>query len=91
MRDLASMLFVSLVGYATSGAFLGLAYFDFYYLLVALTSALAVLAARYRTEGVPEPAAPTPATVGWGPRPRPGPPVRKMNILQRASDWYQKL
>lgn len=91
MRDLASMLFVSLVGYATSGAFLGLAYFDFYYLLVALTSALAVLAARYRTEGVPEPVAPTPAPAGWGQRPRPGPPVRKINILQRASDWYQKL
>ena len=80
MCDLASMLFVSLVGYATSGAFLGLAYFDFYYLLVALTSALAVLAARYRTEGVPEPVAPTPAPAGWGQRPRPGPPAREINI-----------
>ncbi len=34
--DLASMLQVSLVGYAASGAFLGLAYFDFYYNLIAL-------------------------------------------------------
>ena len=34
--DLASMLQVSLVGYAVSGAFLGLAYFDLYYDLIAL-------------------------------------------------------
>jgi len=34
--DLASMLQVSLVGYASSGAFLGLAYFDLYYTLVAV-------------------------------------------------------
>ena len=33
--DLAGMVQVSLVGYATSGAFLGLAYFDLYYTLVA--------------------------------------------------------
>ncbi len=34
--DLATMTQVSLVGYATSGAFLGLAYFDLYYNLVAI-------------------------------------------------------
>jgi probable O-glycosylation ligase (exosortase A-associated) len=34
--DLAAMIQVSLVGYASAGAFLGLAYFDFYYTLVAL-------------------------------------------------------
>ncbi|GMQ86825.1 MAG: putative O-glycosylation ligase, exosortase A system-associated [Gammaproteobacteria bacterium] len=34
--DLANMLQVSLVGYATAGAFLGLAYFDLYYDLVAM-------------------------------------------------------
>jgi probable O-glycosylation ligase (exosortase A-associated) len=33
--DLAAMVQVSLVGYASGGAFLGLAYFDFYYTLVA--------------------------------------------------------
>jgi probable O-glycosylation ligase (exosortase A-associated) len=33
--DLAAMVQVSLVGYASAGAFLGLAYFDFYYTLVA--------------------------------------------------------
>ena len=30
------MIQVSLVGYATAGAFLGLAYFDYYYTLIAL-------------------------------------------------------
>jgi probable O-glycosylation ligase (exosortase A-associated) len=34
--DLAQMVQVSLVGYAIAGAFLGLAYFDFYYTLVAI-------------------------------------------------------
>jgi probable O-glycosylation ligase (exosortase A-associated) len=34
--DLASMIQVSMVGYAASGAFLGLAYFDLYYTLVAI-------------------------------------------------------
>jgi probable O-glycosylation ligase (exosortase A-associated) len=34
--DLASMLQVSMVGYAASGAFLGLAYFDLYYDIIAM-------------------------------------------------------
>jgi probable O-glycosylation ligase (exosortase A-associated) len=34
--DLAAMIQVSLVGYASAGAFLGLAYFDYYYTLVAV-------------------------------------------------------
>ena len=34
--DLANMLQVSLVGYAAAGAFLGLAYFDLYYDLIAM-------------------------------------------------------
>ncbi len=36
IADLAAMLQVSLIGYAVSGAFLGLAYFDLYYHLIAL-------------------------------------------------------
>ncbi len=36
IADLAAMLQVSLAGYAACGAFLGLAYFDFYYHLIAL-------------------------------------------------------
>lgn len=42
--DLASMLQVSLAGYAASGAFLGLAYFDLYYHLIALVVLLKVQA-----------------------------------------------
>jgi probable O-glycosylation ligase (exosortase A-associated) len=34
--DLASMTQVSMVGYASTGAFLGLAYFDLYYTLIAI-------------------------------------------------------
>jgi probable O-glycosylation ligase (exosortase A-associated) len=34
--DLASMVQVSLIGYAVSGAFVGLAYFDLYYHLIAI-------------------------------------------------------
>jgi putative inorganic carbon (HCO3(-)) transporter len=35
-RDLASMIQVALVGYAVGGAFLGLAYFDLYYQMIAI-------------------------------------------------------
>jgi probable O-glycosylation ligase (exosortase A-associated) len=35
-RNLAAMLQVSIVGYAVGGAFLGLAYFDLYYCLIAM-------------------------------------------------------
>jgi probable O-glycosylation ligase (exosortase A-associated) len=35
--DLAAMVQVSLVGYATAGAFLGLSYFDLFYHLIAMT------------------------------------------------------
>jgi probable O-glycosylation ligase (exosortase A-associated) len=35
-HDLASMIQVSLVGYAVTGLFLGLAYFDLYYHLIAI-------------------------------------------------------
>jgi len=50
MRDLASMLQVSLIGYAASGAFLGLAYFDFYYTLLATLVALQSLLSTYERE-----------------------------------------
>jgi len=53
MGDLASMLQVSLLGYAISGAFLGLAYFDLYYHLIAM-----IILLRYldeKDDGVNEP------------------------------------
>jgi len=40
---LAAMIQVSLVGYASAGAFLGLAYFDYYYTLVAVIVVLKTL------------------------------------------------
>lgn len=44
IKHLGSMMQVSLIGYAASGAFLGLAYFDFYYALIAiLVSTVVVL------------------------------------------------
>lgn len=43
MADLARMLQVSIVGYAVGGTFLGLAYFDFYYHLIAVVILLKVL------------------------------------------------
>lgn len=46
-RDLASMLQVSLIGYAVSGAFLGLGYFDLYYHLVAMMILTKVLVMRH--------------------------------------------
>ena len=46
IADLAGMLQVSLVGYAVSGAFLGLAYFDLYYHLIALVVLMKVQVQR---------------------------------------------
>jgi probable O-glycosylation ligase (exosortase A-associated) len=43
---LASLLRLSFVGYAVTGAFLGLAYFDLYYQLIAVVVLLRVLASR---------------------------------------------
>jgi probable O-glycosylation ligase (exosortase A-associated) len=48
--DLAAMIQVSLVGYAAAGAFLGMAYFDFYYALIALTVALRMVVDRRQAE-----------------------------------------
>jgi len=70
--DLASMIQVSLAGYATSGAFLGLAYFDFIYVLVVLTVVLDAIVRRdvaaFDAARLAENAAPGGAGPGpWGP------------------------
>ncbi|MGE3774902.1 MAG: putative O-glycosylation ligase, exosortase A system-associated [Gammaproteobacteria bacterium] len=57
--NLASMLQVSLAGYATSGAFLGLAYFDFFYVLVVVTVVLYAVV-RDEIAAAPAPAASAP-------------------------------
>jgi probable O-glycosylation ligase (exosortase A-associated) len=72
--DLAAMVQVSMVGYASGGAFLGLAYFDLYYALIALVVLCKTLLASDTVSRVAEPrqgAAPSslargPATTaGW--------------------------
>jgi len=68
MRDLASMLYVSLIGYAVSGAFLGLAYFDYYYTLLAVIVASQRLLRKYQEEGIPDTEI---AAEPLGPQPRP--------------------
>ena len=56
IHDLGAMLQVSLVGYASAGAFLGLAYFDLYYNLIALIVLAKTIAAKVlRGEDVGEP------------------------------------
>jgi len=56
IHDLGAMLQVSLVGYAAAGAFLGLAYFDLYYNLIALIVLAKVISAKVlRGEDVGEP------------------------------------
>jgi probable O-glycosylation ligase (exosortase A-associated) len=67
INDCAKMVEVSLAGYAVSGAFLSMSYFDLYYHLVAITVLLKVFVARAATE----PAAPTTELA-----PAPAQPVR---------------
>jgi probable O-glycosylation ligase (exosortase A-associated) len=55
-RDLAAMIQVSLVGYMSAGAFLGLAYFDYVYHLVAVVVVVHILATA-ETSSVPAGAA----------------------------------
>jgi probable O-glycosylation ligase (exosortase A-associated) len=55
--DLAGMIQVSLVGYATGGAFLGLAYFDFYYTLIALVVLCKTLMTSDSAARIADPAA----------------------------------
>lgn len=50
MSDLAAMLQVSLLGYAASGAFLGLAYFDLYYHLIAIIVILKTLLVKHQQD-----------------------------------------
>ena len=53
MTDLAAMTQVSITGYAASGAFLGLAYFDYFYHLVAIAVILGQLSNQIKTSTNP--------------------------------------
>lgn len=65
--DLAAMIQVSLVGYASAGAFLGLAYFDFYYTLIGIVVVCkTLLLAERSTAPTKNPADKLqPSTPGW--------------------------
>ncbi|MEJ2687108.1 MAG: putative O-glycosylation ligase, exosortase A system-associated, partial [Gammaproteobacteria bacterium] len=68
IRDLAAMLQVSLVGYAVSGAFLSMAYFDFYYYVIALMVLCKVMMAKELarvTSEAPEAGSKKSAAVPW--------------------------
>lgn len=66
LADLAAMIQVSLVGYASSGAFLGLAYFDYYYTLIALVVLCKTVLAASAADRVAKPVASAapPSTIG---------------------------
>jgi probable O-glycosylation ligase (exosortase A-associated) len=54
LGDLMAMTQVSLVAYLTAGAFLGLAYFDYFYNLVLIVAIAKGLVASHRRSGTPE-------------------------------------
>ncbi len=54
--DLAAMVQVSLVGYATAGAFLGVAYFDLYYALITVVVLTKIVLMSERSAAKVEPA-----------------------------------
>jgi probable O-glycosylation ligase (exosortase A-associated) len=97
MRDLSSMVFVSLMGYAASGAFLGLAYFDYYYLMVAITVTLQRLMTTYRSEGIPESAGDgsdrdaVSGVVPWERRASGPKPGGRLTWASDLASWYRKL
>ncbi|MBV5274633.1 MAG: putative O-glycosylation ligase, exosortase A system-associated [Lamprocystis purpurea] len=96
MRDLASMIFVSLIGYATSGLFLGLSMFDYYYMLIAITIGLAGLTRRYARDGGPieEPPGGPPGVTGHRRRAAAGavPAGRRLPLgVSRLASWFARL
>ena len=101
MRDLATMTQLSVLGYAVAGLFLGLAYFDFYYALVALMVGLSVVLDKERTArpelfSAARSSAPTSIrsqakfTAHPGKAPQKT-PFRTSELFSFALDWYRRL
>jgi len=94
--NLAAMIQVSLIGYAVSGAFLGLAYFDFYYALMALIIGLQVVSRSYDQQPglaaedfkLLEVSSTEGPPSARGPR-APVSPIQRLYEL--GKDWYKKL
>jgi probable O-glycosylation ligase (exosortase A-associated) len=103
MVNLAAMMQVSLVGYAVAGAFLGLAYFNYYYALIAIVVGMSTVTKKRFAEEASAPQRAEAATRG-GPvsvfgRPSavPVPSVRSslrdrlMQAVQDAKLFYSRL
>lgn len=96
MRDLASMIYVSLIGYATAGAFLGLSYFDYYYTILAVLVGLQRLLKQYEEEGLPEqePLLASTGRLAWAPAyaRKPGPTLApRKSWTRQFKIWYDEL
>jgi hypothetical protein len=94
MRNLAAMLQVSLLGYATSGAFLGLSYFDYYYALLAIIVGMdAVLKCRLTpADAQTAHPAPLPASRSAGLQSADQPSATSLyRIFAFARRWYGRL
>jgi O-antigen ligase len=88
ITDLAAMINVSLISFAVSGAFLGLAYFDLMLTQLAIVVALQRLIRQYEVEGVPEEKGP-PAGSQRGAAVGPG--RGGLGMGKRIVDWYKSL
>jgi len=102
MRNLAAMLQVSLIGYAVSGAFLGLAYFDYYYALLAIVVGMTIVAKQHTempvTATSPIPTASNAAATSQGaaaytqqPRLQLSPAAKLKQLVVWGKQWYARL
>lgn len=91
MRNLAAMIQVSLIGYAVTGAFLDMAYFDYYYALIAVVVGMDVVlrqreaSSALRTDVIlPVVSAPTTVKgLPFSPTPK--------EVVALAKSWYARL
>lgn len=91
MRDLGAMIFVSLIGYSVSGAFLGLSMFDFYYTLVAIAIGLNTLQRQHAANNLVR-AAPSVPVHSPGRLPdRRAADENRQRLWHALTAWYAKL
>lgn len=95
MTGLAAMIQVSLIGYAACGAFLGMAYFDYYYALLAIVVGMTVVAKQYSEQGAEAAAGePVPSKTPFGSGQWEAPTVPSSalrGLVGRAKQWYDRL
>lgn len=96
MKNLAAMIQVSLVGYAVCGAFLGLAYFDYYYAIIAIVVGMAFVHEQYEKREISVASKPidavAPVQLG-DPRSSRMPQsfVNLKRMIDRVKMWYKSL